>query len=322
MYFEIVTEPTTEPVSMAEAKRHLRLDSETFDGNLELTQSLALSSHAVVVAYTHLGVGVDVLGHEADVIVHAGTNGAGATVDTKIQESDDDITYTDWTGGAFTQVTTANDNADYKKQYTGYKQYIRTASQVLVDACEFGTSVLVNASTRADDDLLTELIQTARESVEGYTSRALITQTWDYFLYDFPQSDRILLPLGNVQSVTSMSWKDTDGDETVLVAGTDYLVETNGDQCGKIVLPYAKTWPSNSLYPSKPIKIRFVCGWTTADEVPSRLKAAMLIAIGDLWENREAQTFGLNVSDYRINKTAENLLRTKRLWEDFDYENR
>ena len=322
MDFQIVTGPTVEPIPISTAKRHLNLDSETLDGNLELTQSLPIASHAVSVGYTHLGVGTDILGSEAEVLLHAGTNGAGATNDTKVQESDDDITYTDWVGGAFAQVTDALDNADYKLQYTGYKQFIRTASKVLVDACEFGTSILVNASTRADDDLLTEYIQTAREGVEGYTGRGILTQTWDYFLDSFPGTNRVIIPLGNLQSVTSMSWKDTDAAETIMVAGTDYLVETNGDQCGRIVLPYSKTWPSDTLYPSKPIKIRIVCGWLNAGAVPSRLKAAILLAIGDLWENRESQILGMNSSEYQLNKTAEDLIRTKRLWEDFDYENR
>jgi len=139
--------PVLFPISLAELKSHLRLDSGTFDGNLTLTQSLAFGSKAIANNYTtHVGSGVDVLGKEAIVEVHHGTNGATGTVDTKIQESDDNTTWTDFTGGAFTQVTTSNDNADYKKQYTGTKRYIRTASKVLLAACEFGTSILVNAS--------------------------------------------------------------------------------------------------------------------------------------------------------------------------------
>ena len=312
------TAPVIEPVTLAEVKRHCRLDSETFDGNLTLTQSLAFASHGISAlgAYTHLGTGVDVLGKEADVLLHAGTNGATGTNDTKIQESDDNITYTDWTGGAFDQITTANDNADYKKQYTGAKQYIRTASKVLLAACEFGTSILVNAATTAEDDLLTDLIQTAREYVEDATRRALLTQTWDYYLNEWPGGDYIKLPFGNLQSVTSVSWKDTDGTETILTENTDYLVELNGEGVGRIVLPYGEVWPTGTLYTSKPIKIRFISGWTTAALIPSKIKAAILLLFGDMYENREAQVFDMN-GQFQENKIVQRLLASARLFEEF-----
>ena len=96
----IKTAPTLEPITLAELKTHLKLDSETFDGNLTLTQCLAYGSKAIANNYTtHVGTAVEVIGKEAEVLVHHGTNGAGGTVDTKIQESDDNVTYTDWTGG-------------------------------------------------------------------------------------------------------------------------------------------------------------------------------------------------------------------------------
>jgi len=315
----IKTAPTIEPITLADLKLHLRLDSETFDGNLTLTQSLAYGSKAITTAYTHVGTGVDVLGKEAEVLVHHGTNGTGGTVDTKIQESDDNVTYTDWTGGAFTQVTTANDNTDYKKQYTGTKRYIRTASKVLVAACEFGTSILVNAATTAEDDLLTAIIQAAREHVEDITRRALLTQTWYYYLDKFPsEDDFIILPFGNLQSVTSIKYKDSDGTETTMTVNTDYLVETNGEGYGRIVLPYGVSWPTDTLYPSNPITIEFVCGWTAAANIPSKIRTAMKMICSDLFENREAQIVNPTMEPYSVNKTVAALLASAILWKEFD----
>jgi uncharacterized phiE125 gp8 family phage protein len=313
-----VTPPVIEPITLAELKEHLRLDSETFDGNLTLTQSLAYGSKGIQNNYTvHVGTGVEVIGKTSEVLVHHGTNGATGTVDTKIQESDDNTTWTDWTGGTFTQVTTGNDNTDYKKQYTGVKRYIRTASKVLLAACEFGTSVLVNAATTAEDNLLTALIEASREHVEDITRRMLLTQVWDFTLQEWPSKNYIKLPGGNLQSVTSVKWKDSVGTETTLTATTDYLVETNGEQCGRIVLPYGKSWPSGTLYPSNPITIRFVSGWATAAAIPKKIIAACKMIASDLFENREAQIINQSAQTYQPNKTVDALLASSRLWDDF-----
>ena len=319
----IKTAPTLEPLSLADLKMHLRLDSETFDGNLTLTQCLAYGSHAIANNYTtHVGTGVDVLGKQAEVLVHHGTNGATGTVDTKIQEADALAgPYTDWTGGAFTQVTTDGagatepDNADYKKQYTGSKQYIRTASKVLLAACEFGTSVLVNAATVAEDDLLTAIIQASREYVENYTRRALLTQTWYLYLDAFPDCDYIKLPWGNLQSVTSIKYKDYEGTETTMTVTDEYLVETNGEGVGRIVLPYGVTWPTFTAYPSNPITIEYICGWTAAALIPEAIRAACKLVCADLWTNREGQV--LNSFTYHDNPAVQRLLYTHRIWDEF-----
>ncbi len=311
------TAPTLYPITLDELKLHLRLDSGSFDGNLTLTQSLAYGSKAIANNYTtHVGTGVEVIGKQAEVIIHHGTNGATGTVDTKIQEADALAgPYTDWTGGAFTQVTTANDNADYKKQYTGSKQYIRTASKVLLAACEFGTSILVNAATTAEDSLLTDIRAAAIGHVEDITRRALLTQTWYYYLDSFPADNFIKLPFGNLQTVDAVKYFDSDGNTTTLAALTDYLVETNGPGIGRLVLPYGEGWPSFTPYPSNPISIEFTCGWTAAASIPYQIKAALLLECAGMYENREGMTQTSFL--YKDNPAVQRLLASHRLWDEF-----
>jgi uncharacterized phiE125 gp8 family phage protein len=285
----IYAAPTLYPVSLSELKMHLRLDSGTMDDNLTLTQCLAYGSHAIANDYTtHVGAGVSVAGKEAIVEFHCGTNGATGTVDTKIQESDDNATWADWTGGAFDQITTANDNTDYKKQYTGTKAYIRTTSKVLLAACEFGTSIMVNAATTAIDDLLNAILYASIEYVEAVLGRKLLTQTWDYYLDAWPDDDFFWLPWGNLQTVSSVKWKDEDGTETTLTAGTDYLVETNGESYGRIVLPHDVEWPDDDLYSSNPITVRFICGWTAAALVPYKIKTVIKMIAEGTYRNTQA----------------------------------
>jgi len=311
----IVVAPVIEPITLAELKIHLGLDSGSFADNIDETQSIAPGSKAIADNYTtHAGTGVEVLGYEAVVALLSGTNEATGTVDCKIQESDDNATWNDWTGGAFTQVTTVNDNATQEIAYTGSKRYIRTVAKVLLAACAFGTAVIRRTATTIQDDLLNADITAAREHVEDITRRALLTQTWDYFLDTFPSANFIKLPYGNLQSVTSVKYTDSDGDETTLTETTDYIVEMNGDQCGKIVLPYGVSWPSFTPYPSKPIVVRFKCGWTTRALVPYKIKAAIKMICTDLFLNREAQIVG---KDYSTNPAVQRLLASARLWEEF-----
>jgi len=304
----LITAPTIEPITLAELKTHLILDSGTFAGNLESTQSIAPGSHAVTVGYALIGTGVSVAGKQAVVYFHSGTNGATGTVDIKIQEYNG-ATWADWTGGAFTQVTTANDNATYEKAYTGTASQIRVLAQVLLAACEFGVSVVVNSATTSQDDDLTDLITDGREMVERITRRALLTQTWDYLLLDFPTENYITIPLGNLQSVTSITYKDTDGTSTTMTVTTDYLVEPNGDQHGRIVLPDGVSWPSETLYPSNPITIRFVCGWTTSALIPKAIKRAVKFAAENSYYHGDRSDI--------LNPVIDNLLYNWRLWGSF-----
>ncbi|OPX99507.1 MAG: hypothetical protein A4E60_02747 [Syntrophorhabdus sp. PtaB.Bin047] len=115
-----------------------------------------------------------------------------------------------------------------------------------------------------------------------------------------------------------MKYKDTDGTETTLVENTDYLVETNGDGCGRLVLPYGISWPSVSLYPSNPITIEFVCGWTAAASIPKAVIAALKMICADLFENREGQMINQSVQTYQPNPTVMALLASSRLWEEFE----
>lgn len=184
-----------------------------------------------------------------------------------------------------------------------------------VSLAELKLHLRLDDDDSTEDALLNSILVAVREHVEGITRRALLTQTWDFCLDEFPRSDFIKLPFGNLQSVTSVKWKDTDGTETTLTVTTDYLVETNGDQHGRLVLPYGETWPSDSLYPSNPITIRFVAGWTTAELVPYGIKAAILMLCYDLYNNRGKKV--LSQCSFQQNDTVDALLHNHILWGEF-----
>lgn len=162
-----------------------------------------------------------------------------------------------------------------------------------------------------NDDLIEALIVTAREHAEDVTWRKIMTQTWVICLDEWPQEDYIELPYGNLQSVSSVKWKDSDGTETTLTPTADYLVEKNGDQKGRIVLPYGESWPSGELYPSNPITITFVCGWSARADVPKKIRHAIKMIVADLYLHRGDRTTGLTVTE---NHVAQSFLGSLKLW--------
>ena len=180
---------------------------------------------------------------------------------------------------------------------------------MLVDVCTFGTQIIRLTATSVEDDLLNAIITGAREHVEDITRRALITQTWDFSLNGWPRANYIKLPLGNLQTVSSVKWKDEDGTETTLIDGTDYLVEQNAEQCGRVVLPYGVSWPSGTLYPSRPITIRYVCGWTTRALIPDDIISAVFFAAEDDYYHFDRH----DILEKAINSLAFNY----RLWDEF-----
>ena len=287
MNYKVITPVTTEPVTLAEAKLHLRVTSDSFAGDVKTTQSITPGSHAIAADYSLAGAAVNVRGFAAIVTLNAGACGAGGSVTAKIQESDDNANWQDVAGGAFSTVTEATDNAVQELSYAGVKQYIRVVATVAGAACAFSADVVTKTGDATEDALIKGLITAAREYCEGVTRRALASQTIEAYLNCFPRENRIELPRPPLQSVTSVKYKNSAGSEKTLAENTDYLVDAESN-VGGLVLPYGKSWPSFTAYPVNPIKIRFIAGYFSENPIPKSIKQAMLLLIGHWYEHREA----------------------------------
>jgi hypothetical protein len=97
----------------------------------ELTTSMLPFQSIAPGAYgagTQEGASVDRTGFdEAMVLLGSGVTAATGTLDVKVQESDDDATWSDVPSAAFTQITPANDGQLYIGQLRliGRKKFIR-----------------------------------------------------------------------------------------------------------------------------------------------------------------------------------------------------
>lgn len=172
-----------------------------------------------------------------------------------------------------------------------------------ITATEAKLHLKVDVST--DDDLITSLIVAARQYVEAFTNRRLVTQTWTYKLDGFPCEDVLWLPTPPVSSVTGVQYVDANGD-TQTFSTSDYATDLpSGPNAGKgrIYLAYGSSWPTTQDIPNA-VTVTFVCGYAAAGAtdsvkraaVPDGIKAAMKLLIGHWYANREAVVIGQSPS--------------------------
>lgn len=110
-----------------------------------------------------------------------------------------------------------------------------------------------------DDAYIAALIVSARLITEERTNRSFITQTWEYVLDNFPNSNIIKLRKPKLQSVSSIKYKDVSNTEYTMDT-SDYIVDTDSIP-GRIILNWGKFWPVILLQPGSAVRIRFVAGY-------------------------------------------------------------
>jgi len=146
----------------------------------------------------------------------------------------------------------------------------------------------VEPGVAEDAPLIRALILAARNYVENQLNRSLITQTWALVLDTFPSANEIMLPKGDVQSVTSVTTYDEADDSSVFT--TDgYRVDTYGD---RITLVDGYSWPSD-LRAHNGVIVTYVAGYgDEPEDVPGGIRQAILMLVAHWYENREAVATG------------------------------
>ena len=157
-------------------------------------------------------------------------------------------------------------------------------------------------------------VRAAEAWMEKVTGRKLITQTWKTFLDCWPCGDRLEMPFGKLQSVTHVKYTDSNGTQTTF--SSDYWETSTARDPGVLALSYGQSWPSTTLRVLDPIEIQFVCGWTTAADVPYDIQAAILLVAGHLYEHREDVVLGnsASVESKALELGSRALLVNWRLW--------
>lgn len=163
------------------------------------------------------------------------------------------------------------------------------------------------------DALLEDYALAVEEHLDGYTGelgRALVNQTWALYLPRFPGADGLRLPMPPLVSVSSIQYRDDQGT-TRTFASTKYHV-LDGRRA-EIRLVAGESWPVTEDHP-RAVTITYVCGYgTSGAAVPSDIRRAALLMVGDLYAHRETSVEGPASSRIAMTTTVDLLLAKHRL---------
>ncbi|RUU92808.1 hypothetical protein EOB59_05470 [Mesorhizobium sp. M7A.F.Ca.MR.176.00.0.0] len=140
-----------------------------------------------------------------------------------------------------------------------------------------------------DDSLLVAKGLAARQYVERFVGKPLISTTYDLVLDAF-QRGPMQIPKGPLQAVTYVKYVDaTSGLETTL-ATDQYAVDTASDPGW--IAPGDVGWPATTPTINA-IRVRFIAGYgDAAEDVPMPLREAILQIAAQEYECREASSHG------------------------------
>jgi uncharacterized phiE125 gp8 family phage protein len=170
----------------------------------------------------------------------------------------------------------------------------------------------LRVDTDDEDALIASQLVAARMHIETITGRQLLPATWELQIDGFPD-EPITLPRSPVISVESIAHLDGTGALQTLPP-TDYQLLAGSSPTSdpaQVVPAFGRTWPGVVAMPNA-VRVRFVAGYADEDAVPQPLKAAILLVLGDLYANREAQVPGAAMQ-LSANPAVEALLAPYRL---------
>ena len=144
--------------------------------------------------------------------------------------------------------------------------------------------------TNTDDDYVAALISAAREYVEAYMDEALIDQQLVMRLDAFPAVIELPRPPMSQtadRTAVSITYVTGESGSTATLATTDYRIDRDS-RPGTIRTLYAGSWPSHLLdYGS--VTVTWWAGrGVDGSKVRPRVRAAMLMLIGQWYERRMA----------------------------------
>lgn len=156
-----------------------------------------------------------------------------------------------------------------------------------------------------DDDLIDGAIIAARAYAENYLHRALINQSITITRTGFGGST-LRLPVAPIQSITTVKYKDSDGNLQTWAASNYQLVKSTLPN--RIAPAYAVTWPT-TIADFDSVEVVVIAGYgDDSADIPRDILQAIKLLVAHFYENRAEENVG-QVQVSRLSMGAHALLR-------------
>ena len=168
-----------------------------------------------------------------------------------------------------------------------YRSLKRTSAPAVEPITLAEAKAHCRVDTSADDTLIQGYITTAREWVEDYIDRALVTQQLVMKLDTFPGEIELprppMIASGTATAVT-ITYVTGEAGGTATLSASEYRVDRDSTP-GVIRTLYAGSWPSH-LLDQNSVTVSWWAGYGDAASVPQRVKSAILMCVHELYEKR------------------------------------
>ena len=168
-----------------------------------------------------------------------------------------------------------------------YRSLRRTSAPTVEPVTLSEAKAHCRVDTDADNALIQGYITTAREWVEDYIDRALVTQQLVMKLDAFPAEIELprppMIASGTATAVTITYVTDEAGG-TATLSASEYRVDRDSTP-GAIRTLYAGSWPSH-LIDQNSVTVSWWAGYGDSASVPQRVKSAILMCVHELYEKR------------------------------------
>ena len=172
-----------------------------------------------------------------------------------------------------------------------------SSGDIPVQVADFKQAINFNLSGK--DESINLFLKAATAEAELFTGRGFRNSVWELQLTEFPES--VIIEKSPVTGVSSVIYFNELDEETAMVEGTDYIVDTVSNPA---VVRF-EIRPAVYAYRSDAIKITFATGYP--DGLPEDVTAAIFMAAG---------SYLLNPADSvrQFPTASRNLLRNHRLF--------